>query len=112
MISIEMYDTPPLIPICMLLIRRVACTQVNNPDAHEFTTGPEIIQAVVSTPSTSSKPSSGKVDVLVAGAGTGRTITGISRAIKRTHNKECIVVGIDPVSCLLQTYTIYVLILR
>jgi len=69
---------------------------VNNPDAHEFTTGPEIIQAVVSTPSTSSKPSSGKVDVLVAGAGTGGTITGISRAIKRTHNKECIVVGIDP----------------
>ncbi|RDB20835.1 Cystathionine beta-synthase [Hypsizygus marmoreus] len=69
---------------------------INNPLAHEYTTGPEIIEAVVSTPSTSSKPSSGKVDVLVAGAGTGGTVTGISRAIKKTHNKDCIVVGVDP----------------
>lgn len=71
---------------------------MNNPDAHELTTGPEIIEAVVSTPSTALKPSSGKVDVFVAGAGTGGTITGISRAIKKTHNKDCVVVGIDPVS--------------
>jgi len=69
---------------------------VNNPDAHEFTTGPEIIEAVVSTPSTASNPSSEKVDALVAGAGTGGTITGISRAIKKTHNKNCVVVAIDP----------------
>ncbi|EDR13973.1 uncharacterized protein LACBIDRAFT_171213 [Laccaria bicolor S238N-H82] len=69
---------------------------VNNPLAHEYTTGPEIIEAVVSTPSTSSRPSTEKVDVMVAGAGTGGTITGISRAIKRTHNKDCIVVGVDP----------------
>lgn len=63
-----------------------------------MTTGPEIIEAVVSTPSTPAHPSSGKVDVLVAGAGTGGTITGISRAIKKTHNKDCVVVGADPVS--------------
>ena len=71
---------------------------MNNPLAHELTTGPEIIDAIVSTPSTSSRPSSGKVDVLIAGAGTGGTVTGISRAIKKTHNKDCIVIGIDPVS--------------
>lgn len=70
---------------------------MNNPLAHEWTTGPEIIEAVVSTPSTPSRLSSGKVDVIVAGAGTGGTVTGLSRAVKK-HNKECIVVGIDPVS--------------
>ncbi|KAG6845486.1 hypothetical protein H0H87_008383, partial [Tephrocybe sp. NHM501043] len=70
--------------------------QINNPLAHEYTTGPEIIEAVVSTPSTHSKPSSGKVDVVVAGAGTGGTVTGISRAIKKTHNKDCVVIGVDP----------------
>src|SRR4051794_9623309 len=71
--------------------------QPNNPTVHELTTGPEIIEAVVSTPPTASNPSSGKVDVVVAGAGTGGTITGISRAVKRTHNIDCIVVGVDPV---------------
>jgi len=70
---------------------------VNNPLAHEYTTGPEIIEAVVSTPSTSSRPSSKKVDVMVAGAGTGGTVTGLSRAIKKKHNPECVIVGIDPV---------------
>ena len=70
---------------------------MNNPLAHELTTGPEIIEAIVSTPSTSSRPSSQKVDVFVGGAGTGGTVTGISRALKRTHNPDCIVVGIDPV---------------
>ncbi|RPD64447.1 cystathionine beta-synthase [Lentinus tigrinus ALCF2SS1-7] len=69
---------------------------INNPLAHEYTTGPEIIEAVTGTASTDSHPSSGKVDVLVAGAGTGGTITGMSRAIKKKHNKECIVVGVDP----------------
>jgi len=69
---------------------------VNNPLAHEYTTGPEIINAVVSTPSTSSKPSSGTVDAFIAGAGTGGTVTGVSRALKKTHNLKCIVVGVDP----------------
>ena len=72
---------------------------MNNPLAHEYTTGPEIIEDVTATPHTSSRPSSGKVDVLVAGAGTGGTITGISRALKKEHNPKCVVVGIDPVSC-------------
>ncbi|KAE9399524.1 cystathionine beta-synthase [Gymnopus androsaceus JB14] len=69
---------------------------VNNPLAHELTTGPEIIDAVKSTPSTSARVSSLKVDAIVCGAGTGGTVTGISRAIKKTHNKDCIVVGVDP----------------
>ncbi|KAJ7043602.1 tryptophan synthase beta subunit-like PLP-dependent enzyme [Mycena alexandri] len=69
---------------------------VNNPLIHELSTGPEIIEAVVSTPSTPERPSSGKVDVVVCGAGTGGTITGVSRAMKKTHNKECIMVGVDP----------------
>ncbi|KXN87388.1 Cystathionine beta-synthase [Leucoagaricus sp. SymC.cos] len=75
-------------------------SNVHNPLAHEWTTGPEIIEAVVSTLSTPSKPSSGKVDVIVAGAGTGGTITGLSRAVTK-HNKECILVGVDPFGSIL-----------
>jgi len=78
----------------------------NNPLAHELTTGPEIIEAVTSTPSTPERPSSGKVDVFIGGAGTGGTLTGVSRALKKTHNKDCVVVGIDPEGSLLaQTET-------
>ncbi|KAI6149472.1 pyridoxal phosphate-dependent enzyme beta subunit [Pisolithus tinctorius] len=72
-------------------------SNVNNPLAHEYTTGPEIIAAVAATPSTSAKPSSLKVDVFVAGAGTGGTITGVSHALKKEHNPECIVIGVDPI---------------
>ncbi|KAF8635038.1 hypothetical protein AX15_000576 [Amanita polypyramis BW_CC] len=68
---------------------------VNNPLAHELTTGPEIIEAVTSTPTTPLRSSSGKVDVVVAGAGTGGTVTGLSRAMKK-HNKDCVIVGVDP----------------
>ncbi|KAF8916290.1 tryptophan synthase beta subunit-like PLP-dependent enzyme [Mucidula mucida] len=60
---------------------------VNNPLAHELTTGPEIIEAVV--------------DVFVAGAGTGGTVTGTSRAIKKTHNNDCIVIATDPIGSIL-----------
>jgi cystathionine beta-synthase len=71
--------------------------KMNNPLVHELTTGPEIIEAIISTPPTSTRLSSEKVDVVVAGVGTGGTITGISRAIKKTHNPNCVIVGIDPV---------------
>ncbi|KAG1740012.1 pyridoxal phosphate-dependent enzyme beta subunit [Suillus lakei] len=74
---------------------------VNNPLAHEYTTGPEIIGSVVSTPSTSSRPSSMKVDAFIAGVGTGGTITGVSRALKKAHNADCIVVGVDPIGSIL-----------
>jgi cystathionine beta-synthase len=72
-----------------------------------FTTGPEIIDAILadhaaSTPN--SRPSSGKVDAIVVGAGTGGTITGVSRAIKKSHNPDCVVVGVDPVGVLSYQY--------
>ena len=70
---------------------------MNNPLAHEYTTGPEIIEDVTATPSTPLRPSSGKVDAFVAAAGTGGTVTGVSRALKKEHNPECVVVAIDPV---------------
>jgi len=76
-----------------------------NPLAHELTTGPEIIEAVVSTPSTPQTPSSGKVDVFIAGAGTGGTITGAARAIKKNHNPGCIIVGLDPKGSILAVPT-------
>jgi cysteine synthase B len=44
-----------------------------NPDAHEATTGPEILDAVPD------------VDVFVAGLGTGGTLTGVGRALKRAR---------------------------
>ncbi|KAI9459041.1 pyridoxal phosphate-dependent enzyme beta subunit [Russula earlei] len=70
---------------------------MNNPLAHELTTAPEIIEAVTSTPPTLGHPSSGKVDVFVAGAGTGGTVSGVAKGIKKAHNPDCIVVGVDPV---------------
>ena len=62
--------------------------QFNNPEnpaIHEKTTGPEIWAAT-----------DGKIDVLVAGIGTGGTITGISRYIKRHKGKSILVVGVEP----------------
>jgi cystathionine beta-synthase len=72
-------------------------TQVNNPLAHELTTAPEIIAAVTSTPPNTVHPSSGKVDVFIASAGTGGTVSGVAKGIKRAHNPGCIVVAVDPV---------------
>ena len=73
-------------------------SNVDNPLAHELTTGPEIIDAIVADAhSFNTRKSSGKVDAIVVGAGTGGTITGISRAIKKAHNPECVVIGVDPV---------------
>jgi len=69
----------------------------NNPLAHEFGTGEEIIAQVTQDGTTGERKSTGKVDVLFAGVGTGGTISGCSRALKK-HNPEVVVVGIDPVS--------------
>ncbi len=81
----------------------------DNPLAHELTTGPEIIEAIIADAAKTdptSRKTSGKVDAVISSAGTGGTITGISRAIKKEHNPQCCIVGVDPVSllsiCLLQ----------
>jgi cystathionine beta-synthase len=55
-----------------------------------------MIAAIEATPSAADRPSSMKVDAVVAGAGTGGTISGISRAIKK-HNPHSKIVAIDPV---------------
>ncbi|MBE2897540.1 cysteine synthase A [Pasteurellaceae bacterium 20609_3] len=56
-----------------------------NPAIHQQTTGPEIWH-----------DSEGKIDVLVAGVGTGGTITGISRAIKQDFGKAIVSVAVEP----------------
>ncbi len=56
-----------------------------NPQIHHDTTGPEIWT-----------DSEGKVDVLVAGVGTGGTITGVSRYIKSTLGKPLLSVAVEP----------------
>ena len=56
-----------------------------NPRIHEQTTGPEIWQ-----------DTDGAIDVLVAGVGTGGTITGVSRHIKNVMGKKIISVAVEP----------------
>jgi cysteine synthase A len=56
-----------------------------NPAVHEQTTGPEIWE-----------DTGGGIDVLVAGVGTGGTISGISRHIKKTWGKAIRSVAVEP----------------
>lgn len=56
-----------------------------NPAIHEKTTGPEIWD-----------DTDGQIDVLVAGVGTGGTITGVSRFVKKTKGKQIFSVAVEP----------------
>ena len=59
-------------------------TNPANPEAHRRTTGPEIERAL-----------DGRVDVLVAGVGTGGTITGVGEYL-RERNPQLRVVAVEP----------------
>ncbi|MGQ9616535.1 MAG: cysteine synthase A [Spirochaetota bacterium] len=56
-----------------------------NPRIHETTTGPEIWE-----------DTDGGIDMLVSGVGTGGTITGVSRFIKKKMGKPIISVAVEP----------------
>ena len=66
-----------------------------NPEIHRKTTGEEIWV-----------DSEGQVDVIVAGVGTGGTITGISRAIKLDHGKAITSVAVEPTESPVITQTL------
>ncbi len=66
-----------------------------NPAVHEHTTGPEIWAAT-----------DGSVDVLVSGVGTGGTITGVARYIKKTRGKNLLAVAVEPAASPVITQTI------
>jgi len=68
--------------------RYVLLQQFNNPAnpaIHEKTTGPEIWDAT-----------DGKVDIFVAGVGTGGTITGVSRYFKQVRKQALQTVAVEP----------------
>jgi cysteine synthase A len=58
-----------------------------NPAIHQQTTGPEIWN-----------DTDGEVDILVAGVGTGGTISGVSRYIKQTQGKAIQSIAVEPTS--------------
>lgn len=61
----------------------------NNPLAHEFGTAEEIW-----------KQSEGKIKAIVAGAGTGGTISGLAKGLRK-HNKDIKVIAADPFGSIL-----------
>jgi cysteine synthase A len=56
-----------------------------NPEIHFRTTGPEIWE-----------DTEGTIDVLVSGIGTGGTISGVSRYIKKDRGRKILSVGVEP----------------
>ena len=65
-----------------------------NPAIHEATTGPEIWE-----------DTAGRVDIFVAGVGTGGTITGVSRYLKKTRGANVVSVAVEPASSPVLTQT-------
>jgi cysteine synthase A len=65
-----------------------------NPAIHEKTTGPEIWD-----------DTGGKVDIFVSGVGTGGTLTGVSRYLKKTRGKPIVTVAVEPTASPVITQT-------
>jgi cysteine synthase A len=66
-----------------------------NPEIHFKTTGPEIWE-----------DTEGAIDVLVSGVGTGGTISGVSRYIKKQMGKKILSVGVEPSTSAVITQTL------
>jgi cysteine synthase A len=66
-----------------------------NPQIHFETTGPEIWD-----------DTAGQIDVLVSGIGTGGTISGVSRYIKKVRGKAILSVGVEPEASPILTQTL------
>lgn len=64
-------------------------TNIDNPRAHEFGTAEEIWEQT-----------HGKVTAIVAGAGTGGTVSGIAKGIHK-HNRDVKIIGADPFGSIL-----------
>jgi len=63
-----------------------------NPEAHYLSTGPELYDQI-----------DGKIDVFIAGAGTGGTLSGVGKYLKE-QNPQIEIVAVDPVGSLYYDY--------
>ncbi|MDP3670916.1 MAG: cysteine synthase A [Telluria sp.] len=69
-------------------------TNPANPAIHEATTGPEIWN-----------DTEGRIDIFIAGVGTGGTITGVSRFLKKTKGLDVVSVAVEPAASPVLTQT-------